>query len=208
MTETGRERHRDLDRLLTFVDAVVAIAITLLVLPLAELPGELGEGSTRDLLSDHKPEIGAFLLSFAVISRLWFAQHRIVSGLVLSERRFERLLVLWTATIVFLPFPTALVAEAPNSDATAKVLYVGTMALSALLLGLIALVIRSRPELWDGPGRPDPAPTLTTAAMFVVALAISLAFPEASYFPLLLLLVSDRVVHLWRRAGTAAGARG
>jgi uncharacterized membrane protein len=29
-------RERDLERLLTFIDAVVAIAITLLVLPLAE----------------------------------------------------------------------------------------------------------------------------------------------------------------------------
>ena len=38
------ERHRDLDRLLTFVDAVVAIAITLLVLPLAEGGGEVERG--------------------------------------------------------------------------------------------------------------------------------------------------------------------
>ena len=36
------ERHRDLERLLTFVDAVVAIAITLLVLPLAEVGSEVG----------------------------------------------------------------------------------------------------------------------------------------------------------------------
>ena len=33
------ERSRDLERLITFVDAIVAIAITLLVLPLAELAG-------------------------------------------------------------------------------------------------------------------------------------------------------------------------
>ena len=36
VADTEREWERDLDRFLTFVDAVVAIAITLLVLPLAE----------------------------------------------------------------------------------------------------------------------------------------------------------------------------
>jgi len=41
---TARERERDLDRLLTFVDAIVAIAITLLVLPLlAEVDEGLAE---------------------------------------------------------------------------------------------------------------------------------------------------------------------
>jgi uncharacterized membrane protein len=38
--------ERGLDRLVTFLDAVVAIAITLLVLPLVEL---LGEGHDEDL---------------------------------------------------------------------------------------------------------------------------------------------------------------
>ncbi len=37
-------RSRDAERFLTFLDAIVAIAITLLVLPLVELTGELGGG--------------------------------------------------------------------------------------------------------------------------------------------------------------------
>jgi uncharacterized membrane protein len=36
VTERTAERDRNFDRLLTFVDAIVAIAITLLVLPLVE----------------------------------------------------------------------------------------------------------------------------------------------------------------------------
>lgn len=36
--------ERGFERLITFADAVVAIALTLLVLPLVELPGELAEG--------------------------------------------------------------------------------------------------------------------------------------------------------------------
>ena len=37
------ERERDLDRFLTFIDAIVAIAITLLVLPLVELTADIDE---------------------------------------------------------------------------------------------------------------------------------------------------------------------
>jgi uncharacterized membrane protein len=72
------ERHRDLDRLLTFVDAVVAIAITLLVLPLAEAGGEInevGEGGAAELLRLHGDDLVGFALSFVVIARLWVGQH-------------------------------------------------------------------------------------------------------------------------------------
>ncbi len=82
MTESLRDRERDLDRFLTFVDAVVAIAITLLVLPLAEAAGEIGEGSVGDLLRANEDKLLGFLLSFLVIAQLWFAQQRIVSSLV------------------------------------------------------------------------------------------------------------------------------
>ena len=39
-------RERDLERFLTFVDAVVAIAITLLVLPLAEAGNQIQQDET------------------------------------------------------------------------------------------------------------------------------------------------------------------
>ncbi len=105
--ETGQDRERDLDRFLTFVDAVVAIAITLLVLPLAELAPELGDGSVTDLLREHEGELLGFFLSFAVIARLWLAQHSTVSSLVRQDRQVVSLMLLWLLTIVVLPFPTA-----------------------------------------------------------------------------------------------------
>ena len=66
--QPDQERDRGLDRFLTFVDAVVAIAITLLVLPLADLAPEVGDGSVTDLLREHDNEILAFFLSFLVSS--------------------------------------------------------------------------------------------------------------------------------------------
>lgn len=39
--EQRAERSRDLERVLTYVDAIAAVAITLLVLPLVELAGDI-----------------------------------------------------------------------------------------------------------------------------------------------------------------------
>jgi uncharacterized membrane protein len=71
--------ERGLDRFVTFLDAVVAIAITLLVLPLVELlHGSDPQTSLSRLLTEEAGTFGAFLLSFAVIARLWLAHHRLV----------------------------------------------------------------------------------------------------------------------------------
>ncbi len=131
------ERHRDLERLLTFVDAVVAIAITLLVLPLAEIGQEVGDAGAGELLQAHSDDLLGFVLSFVVIARLWLAQHHTVRTLERQSPSVIWLLLAWTFTIVFLPFPTRLVA-ASDHDPVAKILYVGTMAVSSLQLALIA----------------------------------------------------------------------
>ena len=199
MSASDQEQARALDRLLTFVDAVVAIAITLLVLPLVEITGDVGDGvSVEDLLREHSAEFWAFLLSFAVISRMWLIQHRTLRHVSGYHDRIAHLLVLWMLSIVFLPFPTALVAEAPD-EALTKILYLGTMAIGTVWLALVQVNVVRMPELSDGEGFPDPAPAWATACAMLLALAITLAVPETSYWPLLLLLLPDAVLRWVRR---------
>ena len=199
MSQTELERDRDLDRFLTFVDAVVAIAITLLVLPLVELAPALGDGSVTELLRDHEGELLGFFLSFAVIARLWLAQHETVSSLVRQDRLIVSFLLLWLLTIVFLPFPTALVAEAGEQAAT-KTFYIGTMAVSSLLLTLVAWRMNRVPSIRDRDPGPDPLRAAATVVAFVLALVITLAVPATGYWPLLLLVLADPAVAAWRRA--------
>jgi uncharacterized membrane protein len=194
-----RDRERDLDRLLTFVDAIVAIAITLLVLPLAELPGELADGEpVGDLLRDHLAELGAFVLSFYVIAGRWFNQHTSVSPLLRGSNRITLLLMFWTFTIVLLPFPSALVAEAPD-DAVTKVLYVGTMVVSTFTMAAVRREVRLHPELTDGTAPPSTLHSVFTPAAMLLALALMLLFPDLGYWPMLLLLVDGRAAHLAER---------
>jgi uncharacterized membrane protein len=204
--------ERDLDRFLAFIDAIVAIAITLLVLPLADIADEVGDGTVADLLVDHQAEIYGFLISFAVIARLWLGYHRIVRDLVRQDPLVVWLTLAWTLTIVVLPFTTALATEA-SKDATTKTLYIGTMALSSALLALLAWVIRRNPRLTEADtsgmatsdikpagvdGRPDPLVSIMTTAGFLLALTISLTVPATGYWPLLLLLITNPLAHRFR----------
>jgi uncharacterized membrane protein len=193
------DRERDLERLLTFVDAVVAIAITLLVLPLADVGSQVhGDSSVAELLAEHSDDILGFLLSFMVIARLWVAQHRIVSSLVRQSTALIWLLIGWSLTIVFLPFPTTLAAGTSNNS-LAKLLYLGTMAVSSALLTAMAYEVGRHRSLRDTEDKPDVRQAAGTTIAFVLALVISVAIPATSYWPLLLLFLVDPVVRLFRR---------
>jgi uncharacterized membrane protein len=182
------ERERDLDRFLTFVDAIVAIAITLLVLPLAELATELDDYDTvGDLLRDRVDLLWSFALSFYVIMRLWLSQHHAVTPLLIGNRRLTNLLIAWTFTIVLLPFPTSLVASEAGDEPLTKILYVGVMAISVAVVGAVRAEIKAHPELTDGSAYLGPLGGITTAALMVVALVLMLLFPDLSYFPMLVL---------------------
>ncbi|HEX3930733.1 MAG TPA: TMEM175 family protein [Nocardioides sp.] len=213
MSETNveRERARDLDRFLTFVDAIVAIAITLLVLPLVDLARELNDGGSVSALVDkNRPLIGAFFLSFAVIANLWLTQHGMLRHLVAANQTITRLLTLWTVTIVFLPFPTALVSArgGVSDQPLTKVLYVGTMALSSLLLALVCVQVRRDRSLRDSEESPDPLRSFGVCLTFLVALGVMLLVPALTYLPLLLLVATDQVVNVMRsRLDRRAGVR-
>jgi len=206
VSEATQERERDLDRLLTFVDAIVAIAITLLVLPLVDVAGRLPDGgSVAHLLRENSGQIWAFFLSFAVIANLWLTQHRVLSHVATASDWLTRLMLLWTVTIVVLPFPTALVAGHEAGDqATTKLLYVGSMAVSSLLLALMCLEIARNDRIRDTDEGPDVVRAFATFVAFLVILALMLAVPGLSYWPLVLLVLPDRVVALWRRRHHAA----
>ena len=198
----GTQRDRGFERLIAFIDAMVAIAITLLVLPLVELTSVIDDyASVDELLRENQAEIWAFLLSFAVIARLWFVQHDSVRHVVGWDRRLARLLLLWALTIVFLPFPTALVAETPD-DPTTKLLYIGSMVLSTGILTLVEAGLARHPELTDGGDDADPVNGAANVAMLSLALVITLAVPATGYAPLLLLLAADPAARAWRRLRT------
>lgn len=189
----GRQLHH-VERLAAFTDAVVAIAMTLLILPLLDAvsaSASAGE-TTAQFLAGNATRIGGFALSFAIIAAFWRRHHRVFGRFELATETIVRLDVLWMFAIVWLPVATALVG-AMHVDRLQAVLYVGAMALASWLLAVIDLLVRRDPRLWgakEPAGAEDLASALVTAVLFTVALALTAVWPRLGYLPLLLLLVA------------------
>lgn len=190
---------------MTFADAVVAIALTLLVLPLVDTATHLEPGTTVwDVFSRERNAIGAFLISFVVIWVLWVNHHRTMEYFDAYDGVILRLTLIWLFTIVVLPFVTQLLSGAEFDLAGADPLYDGVRLVSALALAGMAWWGHRRPELLHQ-DQPDVRKwlaepvSLVTPAILVVALVLSIFIPAVSTWPLLALVLDDRIEHLWLR---------
>ena len=191
---------RGLDRLVTFADAVVAIAITLLVLPLVDLPGQNRGLGVGELLRDHIGEVGTFLLSFAVIARLWMVHHRTFEHVRLYDQTLVQLTMVWLVTIAFLPFPTELLGSAVSTASV--LLYIGTLLASSLILTVTIAWVHAHPALQESDDVVGPVrgPRWATSAFLAVAMVVALVDPRAGLWTLLLLLLAGPVDRLLERA--------
>lgn len=129
-----------------FTDAVVAIAMTLLILPLMESVSETtAEMTTAEFLDEHSGQLFSFLTSFALVGMFWFIHHRIFRSDTPHTARASFVNFGWMLTIVFLPVATALTGSRLPVDRVQIAIYEGTMALSSwLLLWLCVLQLRAR----------------------------------------------------------------
>lgn len=193
----GPERSRDLERFITFIDAIVAIAITLLVLPLAELVNEIGDDQTaREVLSHHRPELWSFVLSFVVIARLWLIQHHLLSRVVEFDTWLTWLMLIWAFTIVVLPFPTSLL-PAHGSERFTRLFYIGCLLMSGIVLALISDRLIRHPEYRSGGMAPRRSVAIASVVVLLAALLISEALPVVGYWALFLLYLVDPAADRW-----------
>ena len=199
--------ERNAERLIVFVDAVVAIAITLLVLPLAEVPrngsGDPIHSFVDQITLDAAPLIG-FVVSFFVIARFWWGHHQTFSPVRRWSWPLVQLSILWVFTIVMLPAVTAISFEYdPRTAPLSVAIYIGTMLASSLLLtGLSIVVHRDRevaPDAGDIVSRNRIIGGATTSIAFAGALLLGTAVPEINYYALWLVVLSGPIEVVVRR---------
>ena len=133
-TAAERRQERDLDRLVFFSDAVMAIAITLLVidLRLPALPPITTEAELRAALADLAPRVFSFVLSFAVIGLWWSTHHRFFGSVVRLDPTLLVLNLAFLGAIAFLPFPTSVLGS--TLLPTSVVIYAATNAVIGYLI--------------------------------------------------------------------------
>lgn len=145
--------EKALDRLVAFSDAVVAIAITLVVLPLVDKAMDAESASA--FFADNVTGMISAALSFVVIAAFWRANHVMFVHAHGYTRLVGRLQTLWLATIVFLPVATALDLAGPGTDRVGLGAYIGTMLLGGAILRVQTVALQ-RARLSDR----APAPPL------------------------------------------------
>ena len=180
---------RGFDRLVNFSDAVVAIAITILVLPLVDEASSIGHGDVDQFLSGIGAQVYVFVLSFAVIAYYWFLHHTFFEQLQQVDRRIMLLNTLWLFGIVFIPFPTALIVDSNGPAGWATTIYIGTMLFLAIVQLAMKIYVNKHKDLL-APGTDYIRGFIGSqiiVVLLVVAIVIATVFSDIGLWALMLL---------------------
>jgi len=169
-------------RVEAFSDGVFAIAITLLVLTIAQ------PTSYHDLgrqLGDRWPALAAYVVSFVVIGIMWLNHHSIFGHFGRIDRGLVYLNLLLLLTVVFIPYPTGILGEAlrrGEGTRVAAVVYSVTMTVNAYSWGALWLYASSGRRLLD-PAFPEAQRRISTllfsVGTVVYTISIGIAFLNA-----------------------------
>jgi uncharacterized membrane protein len=184
-----------------FTDAVVAIAITLIVLPLVDSARDLHGTSSAAFFRENAQALGAAGITFMVIGAFWRDHHQLFIRARGYTRVLLRLNMVWIAGIVFLPVATVLQVAAASTDRVATVVYLATIALTmAVSVVEEQLLVRSR--LLHGTDHLDASDLASRWLPFVllvVAGTIALVWTSTHLWALLLLFLQGPIRRLLAR---------
>ncbi|WP_369374556.1 TMEM175 family protein [Promicromonospora sp. Populi] len=183
--------ERSSERLIAFLDAAIAIALTLLILPLMESVSEATteEQTVVEYVDEHGWQLLAFTISFMIISMFWRLHHAILLPDTPTSRARTTVQFAWLFTITLMPVVTALTGGL-ETDRPLVASYVGTLAVSAWLLFAIAVVERRTRTAAGLPvDTTNGATPLAMALLFTLTLLLALLVP--SYYWLLLMTLSS-----------------
>lgn len=196
MPDSARSRaygERSFERVTAFTDAAVAIALTLLVLPLVDLATDAASGdSVLDDLSRHRGDLLGYVVSFLVIAQFWGGHRRLFETLDRYDERLLYLNTLWLLVVVFLPYPTARLFVASTLDRGGAVLYLGNLFVISLLALAMSWYAAKHPALRRAdlpvpPVREQIRVNLGITVVIAFSLVLSLFLAPLGLYALLLL---------------------
>jgi uncharacterized membrane protein len=109
MENDRTEKNLELERLVFFSDAVVAIAITLLALDLKVVPAGAHISFADIAHAWHK--FAAFFLSFTIIAVFWVNNHRFFVYIGVIDANMVLCSIAWLLFIVLVPFTSSLISS-------------------------------------------------------------------------------------------------
>ncbi len=195
----------DADRVKAFIDAVVAIAMTLLILPLMDSVSEVASDGhdTAHWIAEHRGQLVSFVISFVIIAMFWLIHRRLFTRVTATDGALLWIVFAWMLSIVWLPVATAISGRMSAEDAVATTVYIGSMIATCLLSCATRVYLARHRELHgidDRDIRSGVAIDLAMATLFGVALAIALLVPAIGAFALFIMALASPLQAVYARA--------
>jgi len=189
---------RGLERLINFTDASVAIAITLLILPLVDVATQIDHEPIGTLLHENLGGLISFVVTFAVIGRFWLIHHRIFEYVESYSRSMITANFVWLISIVFLPFAANILSHR-SGPAGISALYIGTMLVTTCAAGAIDWILVHDPSLTREAARDDlrMSPAVISAILMACALVVAVVFRQINLYALFLLMLGTPLQAWW-----------
>jgi uncharacterized membrane protein len=191
------EPQHDVDRIVAFSDAVFAVVLTLLVLPIATGVHLPAGGSLSSEVWALRPRILAFAISFLVAGQFWIAHHRMFEHIRRSDTTMTWLNLVVLLTMTWLPFPSAVLGlRAGDDDHFAVVFFAVSLAATSLALTVLwwhALRAGLVDERDDAAVARSTARSLTTLGTFLAGIGLAFFGLVPALLAWLVLLPAARV---------------
>jgi uncharacterized membrane protein len=160
------------------------------------------------VISGNQWKIYSFLLSFAVIARMWVSHHQLFEQVKAYNRPLMVANLWWLLTVVVLPFPTEMIGGFDEDRFTAT-FYIGTILAANLSILAMILIVRADPALLRTDARVLDRQRFAialNAGLLALGFALAALVPRVGYFALLLLLLVHPAARIRdrRTAGTPA----
>ncbi len=174
----GRAHRRDeaaveFNRIVAFSDGVFAIAITLLVLGLT-IPA--GRPDLTGTLLGQEADLLAYVISFAVVGRVWIAHHRFFASLERFDGTLMGLNLVYLACVVLIPFTSAVLGDYEGQTAAVILYAINLICVSIAFQAQIVYAYRNDlvwPEAREFEHRMAGPANLLVAAVFLVSIPIA-----------------------------------
>jgi len=159
----------DSGRISALSDGVFAIAMTLLVLDL-QLPdvGSLSDSLPFTAgLADQLPRFMSWLLSFAILCRLWTVHHDLLAEGDTRTRGFAAWNFVFLGAVSFIPYPASLLAEHPE-QLLSVVVFSAAFVVAGIALGRMRRIFDHSSA---AEGSAPPRPRISRAMLLILATA-------------------------------------
>ena len=192
------------ERLLALSDGVVAIAFTLLVLPvIVPPPAELADPTSASELATQlgkgADQLISYVISFYVIAQFWLVHHRVFRRMAGQREGLAWWNFVFLFTITVMPFTSDLLGKYSANPLAVDIFAVNLLA--ATLATQLTLVYGRRKDLLitETSRETQAAQMRAAASVFVIVLSIGIAWVNtgAAKYCWLLLAIAPRVADRW-----------